>query len=464
MKILLAHQSSDVRSKASSGQRLVNLYAEPNPEGAKYPFTLYGTPGLSEWADTASRTAIQGAQVMGGLLYVISGNTVYKITEAGVVSTVGSITGTQRQVDLSNNGTQMTAITYDEDAFVITSSSVAAISSGLPANVTSSCFLDGYTVFSKASTGVFTISSAYDSTTIDALDVATAEESPDNLRRVTAFNSSLWLFGETSYEVYYNSGNADFPFEQISGAVNTSRGCLAKGSVAQEDNTLFFLGDDRIVYRVQGYTPQRVSTFAVENAFNEYTTLTDAFAFIYTQAGHKFYVITFPSENATWVLDIATGMWHERESFGLGRWRINGHVNFAGKNLVFDYTNGKIYELKLDVYTDNGEVIKRTAEGSVIWVDEQRLTYDSVRLDIDAGVGLATGQGSDPMVIITYSDDGKKTWSNERWVPIGKIGEYKNRAITKRLGQARERIFRFEITDPIKVNITGAYANVRANK
>ena len=462
MKIILASQSSDVRSQAASGQRLVNLYAEMNPEGAKYPYTLYGTPGLVKWADTASSSGIQGMQVMGGLLYVISANTVYKITTAGVVATVGTITGAQLQVDLSNNGTEMVAVTSDQDAFVITSASVAQIASGLPANVTSACFLDGYHVFSKASTGEFYISTAYDPATIDATDFATAEESPDNLVRCTAFNSALWLFGETSYEVYYNSGASDFPFEQISGAVNTSRGCAAKFSVAQEDNTLFFLGDDRIVYRVQGYTPQRVSTHAVESAFNEYTTIDDAIAFVYTQSGHKFYVLTFPTENATWVYDVASQVWHERKSFDTNRWRINCHVNFAGKNLVGDYSNGKIYELDLDVYKDDSDTIERIAEGSVIWNDKKRLIYDTVSLDLEAGTGLITGQGSNPQVILTYSDDGKKTWSNERWATMGAIGKYNTQIIWRRLGAARERIFRFEITDPVKVTINGAYVDARA--
>lgn len=463
MKIMLAHQAGDVRSQATSGQLLVNLYAEMNPEGSKYPFTLYGTPGFSStaWADTGSSSGIQGGQVMGDNLYVVSNNTVYKITTAAAVSTVGTITGTQDIVDLSNNGTQMVCVTVDGDAFVITSATVAQIASNLPANVSSSCFLDGYHVFSKSDSGQFYITTSYDCTTIAADDFATAEESPDNLVRVTSFNSALWLWGTTSYEVYYNSGNADFPFEQISGAVNTSRGLLAKMCVSQEDNSMFFIGDDRVAYRVQGYTPQRVSTHAVESEWEGYDTVSDAFGFIYTQAGHKFWIVTFPTEGKTWVMDIATGMWHQRKSYLLDRLRINGYAKFAGKHLVFDYSNGKIYEWDLDVYAEAGNTIERIAEGSVVWKEGDRLIYDMVHLDLDAGVGLATGQGSDPQVIMQYSDDGKKTWSNERWTSMGAIGEYFKRIIWRRCGIARERIFRFKITDPVKVAITGAYAKVR---
>lgn len=467
MKILLGSQSYEARSEGSTGQRLVNMYAEPNPEGSKYPFTLYHTPGLTEWADLGTGTTIFGMQVMDDNLYAVSNNTVFKISSSGTVSTVGTITGTQGRVDLSNNGTQMTIITPDGDGFVATSSAVNEITDGDFPTASSTAFLDGYTIVSKSGTGQFNISALLDSTSWDALDFATAEETPDNLVRVFAFNSALWLFGKSSFEVFYNSGNADFPFEQISGSANTRRGLLAKFSVAQEDNGLFFLGDDRILYRINGYNPQRISTHAMEHALQGYTTLDDAFGFIYTIEGHKFYIITFPTENKTWAYDIATGKIHERTSLegnNPKRWFANCHAEFAGLNLVGHRSNGKIYKLDMENYTEDGTTIERIIQGSVQWQDGKRITYDRVRLDVDAGVGLTTGQGSDPQVMMRYSDDGTKTWSNEKWRSIGKIGEYKDRAIWRRMGTARERIFEWRLTDPVPWKVTGAYANGRIGR
>ena len=464
MKILLGHQSYKGRSKRPAGQRVVNLYAEANPPGSKYPFTLYNTSGLVEFADLGTTKAVDGMQKMGDLLYAVSGNEAFKVTTAGVKTSLGNISGTVGRVDLSNNGTQMTIINPDGLGFVATSSTVTSISDGDFPTSSATTFLDGYTIVSKDSSGQFNISSLLDSTAWDADNFATAEEAPDNLVRPFGFNSALWLFGETSYEVYYNSGNKDFPFKQISGAVNTTRGLGAKFSVAQEDNSLLFLGDDRIVYKVVGYTPVRISTHYVESQLEDYTVISDAFGFVADQDGHKFYVLSFPSEDKTWVYDLSNGLWHERMTFSQGKehmWRANCYEEFAGKKLVGDNSNGKIYELDPTTYTEDGNAIRGIAEGITQWADDQRFIFDAIRLDIDTGVGLITGQGSDPQVSLQYSDDGGETFSNELWRSFGKIGKYKTRPIWRRKGQSRERIFRFVITDPVPRRISGAYVEGR---
>jgi hypothetical protein len=558
VKILLASKSDTARSKSVSGQRLVNLYAEPNPEGAKYPFTLYGTHGSKEWADDFSSTGIQGQQVMGDSMYVVTGNGVNKIDSDIVVTGLGDLSGTVDRVDLANNGTQMVAvIPADGTAWVITSTTVTQITDPDFPLVTSVCFLDGYFIFSRKDTGQFIISTLYDGTSYDALDFATAEEVPDNLVRVTAFNGGLWLPGTDSYEFYANTGNADFPYEQIGGAGNTSRGLAARFAVAQEDNSLFFLGNDRVVYRMVGYTPQRISTHAVETAISGYSVIDDAFMFTYTIDGHKFLTLTFPTANATWCYDIATDLWHERSSTnagsvyspttGTGRWRANAYAFFAGKHLIGDFSNGKIYELDANTFDEDGKYIERIAQGSVQWADGDRVTHDRVRLDLDAGQGIdyrllvvkplvanaaqgatlvqvanfanldrsgwinielddgttfrtgvsgtidngvdfyiaiddalpsaaASGNNAfcyaynapqpaglerEPQVMMKYSDDGGITFSNERWQGMGDLGERKTQVQWRRNGTARERIYQFKITDPVKVVITGAYVDVR---
>lgn len=472
MRILLGYQSYLQRSKASTGQRLVNLYAEKNPEGSKYPFTIYNTPGyvVGGFVDTGSSKPIQGMRKMGGLLYVVTGNEVFKVTTAGVKTSLGTITiaSTDERVMMTNNGTQMTILTADGTAWAVTSSTFAQITDPDFPSSSSVTTLDSYTIASKVDSGQFNISSLLDTTAWDALEFATAEEKPDNLVRVFAFNGALWLFGEESYEVYYNSGNAEFPFDQIAGAVNTTRGCAAKHSVVESDNRMFFLGDDRIVYSVIGYNVTVASqNSGVESAFNDYTTVSDAFAFVTELDGHKFYNILFPSENAAWALDLLSGSWSERESRvgdNPGIWSANAHEKFAEKQLIGHNANGIVYELSPTTYTEDGTTIERIVDGSVQWKDGQRITYDRVRLDMDAGVGLATGQGSDPQVMMSYSNDGGQTFSNEKWRSFGKIGEFIRRAIWRRLGAARERIFRFKITDPVPVRITGCYANGRIGR
>lgn len=464
MKIMLAYQFYQSRSAGATGQSLVNLYAEPNPEGSKYPYTIYNNPGSDEWCDLGTNKALQGMQKMGSLLYAVSGNEVFKVTEGGTPTSLGSITGTEGRVQMSNNGTQMSILNPDGDMWVATSSALAAVSDGDFPTASSTTFLDGYTIVSTDSTGQFNISDSYDSTAWDALDFETAEEAPDNLVASKGFNGALWQFGERSLETYYNSGNADFPFEQISGAVNTTRGCAARDSIIEADNGLFFLGDDRIFYRIEGYSPKRVSTHAVETAWNGYSIVSDCYGVYYEIDGHKFIVLTFPSADESWTLDLATGWWHKRTTLENGmsrKWRANCSEFFADKNLVGDDTNGKIYSLNASTYTEAGTYVERIIQGTVQEVEDRRVIYDSVFLDIDAGVGLTSGQGSDPQVMMRYSDDGLKTWSNERWLSFGRIGEYFIRPIWRRLGSARRRYFEWKITDPVKVRINGAYAKGR---
>ena len=470
MKILLAYQSYQQRSKAVTGQRLVNLYAEKNPEGSKYPYSIYNTPGYIEFVDMGSTKPIQGMQKMGDLLYVVTGNEVFKVDTAGAKTSLGTITiaATDERVMMTNNGTQVTILTADGTAWAATSSTLAQITDGDFPQTSSVTTLDSYTIASKTGTGQFNISSLLDTTAWDALDFATAEEKPDNLVRAFAFSGALWLFGEKSYEVYYNSGNADFPFDQIAGAVNTTRGCAAKHSVVESDNRMFFLGDDRIVYSVEGYNVVIASrNSGVETAFSDYTTVSDAFAFVTEQDGHKFYNILFPSENAAWALDLSSMLWAERTTLvgdNPAIWSANTYERFAGKQLVGHNANGKIYELSPTTYTEDGTTIERIVDGSVQWKDGQRITYDMVRLDIDAGVGLITGQGSDPQVMMSYSDDGGITFSSEKWRSFGKIGKRLTRAIWRKMGAARERIYRFKVTDPVPVRITGAYAKGRIGR
>ena len=284
-----------------------------------------------------------------------------------------------------------------------------------------------------------------------------------------ADHRELWLFGESTTEVWFDSGDVDFPFSRIDGAF-MEVGCSAAASVAKIDNSIYWLGNDErgngTVWRANGYTPSRLSTHAIEHQLSTYSRIDDAKAFAYQQAGHSFYVLTFPTANRTWAYDVATGLWHERawhDSAGIQhRHRANCFASFAGRLLVGDWENGNIYALDLDTYTDNGDAIHRIRVSPHISHPDYRwLFFASLQVDLESGVGLVEGQGSDPQAMLQWSDDGAHTWSNERWASIGAMGHYKCRTAWNRLGKSRDRVFRLSITDPVKVIILGASADVR---
>ena len=455
--IKFASKSSEVHSSNSSIQRLINLYAEPNPDDSKYDFTLYGTAGLKSFT-TVGDGPIYGIHKVGSLLYVVSGNSAYKVDGAGTATELGSIGATNGNVVMSPNGEKMVIVKQNGDAYVASSSTVTQITDADFPSVNSVDFMDGYSIFGESGTGNILISSLTDPFSYDATDFTEAQGNPDNVVRVFVDHEELWVFGEESVEIYYNSGNVDFPFERINGAF-IERGCAAKLSVVKEDNTIIWLGDDKIVYRADGYKPTRISTYGIEERIRKFSQIDDASAFSFTEAGHKFYVITFLEEKVTLVCDLSTGLWHDRETFAKGRWEANVFEGVFGKNLVGSFDSNALYELDRETYTDGGTTIKRTAITPYIYEGNKRLVHDKIFLDIEPGVGVTSGQGSDPQVMMRYTEDGK-TWSNEKWRDIGKKGKYKNQANWRRQGTSRKRAYEFSVTDPVKVAINGAYASV----
>ncbi len=459
MKIPFAKQAYESRSTQFAAQRCVNLYMEPGTEGTQTESVLYGTPGLITFVNLGANR-IWGMHVMGANLYVVSGNHVYVVSASSGATDLGAMGTVADVVIMTDDGTHVTILLESGAAYVATASTLAQITDGQYVSSSSVTVLDYFTIFTGIDTAVFQISALNDATAYDALDVATVSGISGNLVRAMTFRGECWMFKQFSTEVYRNSGAGDFPFIPI-GSATMQRGCAAKRSVAVDSDNIVWLGDDRIIYKAQNYLPIRISTFAIEKDIESYATIDDAEGFIYTEEGHKFYVLTFPTEDVTWVNDLTTGFWHERESFGHGRWRATSYAFFGGRNLVGDFETGKIYQLDLDTYTENGTTIQRIATTPPIWSDGNRMIFDRLQVLFDAGQGLISGQGSTPYAMLRYSDDGGYTWSNERITTIGAIGQYRNRAVWRRLGHARERVYEITVSDPVKVNITGATADIR---
>ena len=212
-----------------------------------------------------------------------------------------------------------------------------------------------------------------------------------------------------------------------------------------------------MVVRSAGYQAQRISTHAIELAIQGYSRIDDAVGFSYQSEGHEFYVLTFPTGNATWVYDAGTQLWHERlwrdpVAATLNRHRAQSVMAFAGRIIVGDWENPYLYEWDLDTYTDDGGIlpairqVPHQASENNIWQ-----FFHKLWLDMETGIGLnGAVQGSDPQVSLCWSNDGGHTFGTEVWASAGKIGEYKRRVNWRRLGRSRDRVFRVLMTDPVK--------------
>jgi len=467
MKTPILGSTYVARSVNAADARMVNIFPEVIPEGGQEPAFLQRAPGLALLA-TLGDGPVRGLWTFGNYGYAVSGNTLYKINSSWVATAKGTVTGTG-PVSMSDNGTQLfIAANGPSYIYNATTDVFAQITDpDFPGAVTVG-YLDGYFVFNEPNSQKVWVTQLLDGLSVDPLDFASAEGSPDGLVSLIVDHREAWLFGTNSVEVWYDAGLQDFPLQRIQGAFNEI-GCIAPYSVAKLDNGIFWLGADArgrgIVYRANGYTGVRVSTHAVEWHIQDYANMADAVAYTYQQDGHSFYVLNFPTANTTWVYDVATNAWHERAGFSAGnftRHRSNCQMSFNNEIVVGDFENGNIYAFDLNIYADNGSIQKWLRSWRALPTGQnnfKRTAQHTLQLDCETGVGINLGQGSDPQVMLRWSDDGGHTWSSEHWASMGKIGQYYRRVFWRRLGMTlklRDRVYEISGTDPVKIAIMGA--------
>jgi len=447
-----------------SAQRCVNLYAEKQPPDAKTPVALLGSPGLVQFASIGDGP-IRGMDQMDGVLYAVSGTSLYSVTSSGTGTELGGVISGTGVVSMDNNGSQL-IITNGTNGFTYSVAAGFALITDVDFfSANSVVFFDQRFVLDKADSNQFFASEQLDGTSYDPLAIASAETRPDNVKSVTLNQQVLLVFGERSIEPWQDVGAPNFPYERVPGAL-IERGILAPHAFCKADNTVFFVGDNRILYRLAGLTPQRVSNHAIEQVWQDYDQVDDCHMFAFHWNGHEFVHVTFPSEGATWVYDVATGIPHERESWdefenNLSRWRGNCHIRCYGKELIGDAYTGKIGYLSNTTYTEYGNVMQGISVSPPIHSDRKRVFMPRFELDVESGVGLTTGQGSSPQIMLDWSDDGGRSYSTRQlWQSIGAMGANRTRVRWRRLGQARNRIMRLTISDPVRRTIMAAHADI----
>jgi hypothetical protein len=410
MKTPILGSAYVARSVNAADARMVNLFPEAIPDGGKEPGFLNRAPGLRLLANMGDGP-IRGLWQFGNYGYVVSGEVLYRVDSLWNVFPIGTVAGSSGPVSMVDNGTQL-FIACNGPSFIYNSLTLdfkQINDPDFPGAVTVG-YINGYFVFNEPNSQRIWITQLLDGTSIDPLDFASAEGSPDGLVSLIVDHREIWLFGTNSVEVWYDAGTSPFPLVPVQGAFNEV-GCIAAFSVAKLDNGLFWLGSDArgkgIVYRANGYAAQRISTHAVEWQIQEYENLSDAIAYTYQQDGHSFYVLIFPSANTTWVFDVATALWHERAAFINGsftRHRSNCQMAYNGEIVVGDHELGNIYAFDLDVFSDAGAVQKWLRSWRALPVgtnDLKRTAQHSLQLDAETGAISSSIIG--PTVIIDNS-------------------------------------------------------------
>jgi len=464
----IVHGTNNSRAKIISPVELVNFYPEiESGEKSKYVKALIGTPGYTLAVEMYSQGHCRALYATStGRLFAVIANQFVEIGLDYTVTTIGTLSTNYTVCEISDNGTQI-LIVDGSNGYIYNMSTMAfaAISDAdFPAAPTHCIFTDGYFIVNSSSTGQFYFSASYDGTSWDALDFATAEYSADTLQAISkTSNGTIWMIGKKSLELWNNVGTANLPWRRIAGTVKEI-GCTAPYSVATNGSNVFWIGNGQngygSVFMGIGYDVQRISTHAIEYQIKQITEINNATAYTYSDEGHSFYVVNFGNEKS-FVYDITTGEWHRRASYnsssGLNQRHFSqGYAFFNGKHYVGSYLNGNLYEMNLDVYTDNGTSIVREIVTGHVFYENKFLLHPYLEIEMEKGVGLE-GESA-PVIMLSYSDNGGKTWSNlVHQITPGKIGEYYQRAIKRRLGGSRDRVYRLTMNNPVKLVITNAY-------
>jgi hypothetical protein len=468
MLIPFATTSYKSPSLPVSAQRAVNCYAEAEPKDAKTPVAVFGHPGIIEWT-TCGSGPVRGQHDMGGVHYVVSGGFLYTVSTTGVATVIGGTISGTGPVSMADNGTQLVIVNGTNGYLYSTLLGFVLISDTDFNAANTVAFLNQSFYFDRKNTNQFFKSGILDGTSYDALQFAAAETDPDYVVAVAVNKQILLVFNQKTTEPWQDVGAANFPLQSVPGVV-IDRGLAAPHAHAKQDNTTFFLGEDRGFYRLDGVTPVRVSTHAIEAEWQTYSTVADAFCLSYSWNGHKFVVVTFVAANKTWVFDVATSLWHERESWdingrSLGRWRASCHLSLNNKEFIGDAYSGKIGYLSATTYVELGTTTQLLMTGTNINSDQKRVFIPRLEIDIEAGTGITTGQGSDPQAMLRVSRDGGRTWGTRQlWRAIGAIGAFTSRMRWLRLGAAREWVFELTISDPVKRVVIQAHADVKAGQ
>lgn len=455
-------------------QRRLNCFYDVRQDQDKHSTVVRNAPGSIQSA-SLSEMPIRGYRVVANVLYVVAGNELFSVTTSMLVTVRGTLNTSSGVVGLSDNAVQLGIVdgvagycytiisgSYAQSGADSAGAFVVISDGNFPNGAKTMCFLSGRNISELPGTRQGYCSEQYDLTnwtnSSGLPTFFTKNDFPDNLLAVDSLNGNLILWGDgKSIEFWQDVGTSPLPFAKISGVTQTVS-LAAINSRVLFNNTIAFVGHalegGTQVFVLNGYVAQKISYSDVDDLLSSFATTQDAIALTYMSHGHPRYQVTFPTAMRTLVYDALTSFWDEAQT-GIaltGRHFANLGVAFNGKNYVSDSTSGVIYQLSDTIYTDNGTPIKRQLVTRHVHAAGNELSVDELFIDMATGVGLQTGQGSNPQIMLQVSRNNGNTFGKEKWKSIGAVGKY-TRVRWLQLGSAEDFVFQFTMTDPVPFTI-----------
>lgn len=459
-------------SPAITAQHRINCYAEQERNDPdRTTIALVGTPGKTLKADlgaSPSRGIWSVDTLSTPLYFTVHQGTLYSVNNAATVSVIGTIGTITGDVSMADDGTYLVLVDgtngwwYD----MVNGGALTQITDG---NFTTSpkyvTWQDTYfAVASNQPTKQWQLSDNGTTSVWPAVNIAFAGSGSGKLQAIIADHSILIPLGDKYTEFWQNNGFSDFPYGAIPGSAQEF-GLASPWSLFKYDNSLGGLFKNNMgevaIARMSGFGLKRLSNFELEGIINRYTDVSDCRAFGYMLGGHPMGQFNFPTAGKSWLYDGSQQLWSELQDANGARDWGEKYCTFLNQRLVTDYRNGKIYKLDPDVYTNNGDTLPMEVTSKHIWNDDKEVGIEQLQVDIQSGVGLAVGQGSNPQIMLEVSKDGGQSFNPVSWASMGKVGQYTQRAVWRSLGSARDWVLRLRITDPVKRIITGCSAEIK---
>lgn len=444
-----------------SAQECLNWYVNVPQAPALAVESLFRCPGIRQLATSGViNNANRGAWVLAGKPYFVNGSKLYRLNADETLTDLGTISGSGR-VSMADNGTQLMILVPGGAGYIFTESpdtlttitDLDFTANGQPQYCV---FIDGYFVLTTDSKK-FIVSALNDGLSYNALDFGSAEANPDDIVAPIVFKNQLFIAGTETTEAFQNVGGAGFPFQRS--GLYLSKGISSPLSVVATNDTFVWIGKGRnespAIWQFAGNSTQKLSTTSIDNLLQDLTEseLTQVAGWSYSEKGA--YFVGFALPTTTIVLDVITGKWHERKSLidtNLVKYRVQSVVQAYNRILVGDAFDGRVGVLTLDEFTEYGQDIVRRVATQPFQNNMQEFSIPM--LEMTAEVGKTDGTIEDPQISLEISEDSGYTWRNARYRSLGKIGEYKRRAIWRRNGLIdRMAVLRFTVSDGVKTSL-----------
>lgn len=486
MKIGLVGGSYTSRSTAISDEECINFFYETtetiSPKTQRYydgtpamatytqPAALYCTPGLKTFSALPT-SPVRGQFWTGNRLFVVGGSALYEISSDGTAVNRGTVAADQNPASLAASNIELLIVSgghaYD---FNFSTNVLLEVTSQLASVPKQVQYSDGYFIASFQNNNQFQLSNILDGTTWQGIFVDAISVFPENITSIIVNHRELWVFGNQHAQPYQDTGSSSI-FDPIPGAL-IEMGSAATFAPCLVDNSVFWIDQSarggRSGWRANGYTPQRITTYAVETDLASYADISGMVTYAYQDQGHVFWVLYIPGAQWSWAYDVAEGIWHKRAAWNAGSATYSphqswNHVYAWGKHLVGDWNTGNLNEMSMKYLDENGTNIRRLRRAPIVDNEMAWINHVELTIDFDTGLGLqpplldGNNAPRQPQAMLRWSDDRGKTWSNVHVVDCGAAGNFNTRAVWRRLGRSRYRVYELTVTDPIPWAIKDAY-------